>query len=61
MPLLHELARVTYAKEEIVGEYDEGAQLWSTYAAISSLNELPPSSMSGASTTSAGNEDDTGT
>jgi hypothetical protein len=61
MSLLLNVSRIEYEKEQIPGRYDAKAQMWSTYAGVSRLSELPREFRSGNSTTSAGSEDDTGT
>jgi hypothetical protein len=61
MSLLIQLSSIVYDREEVVGAYDDQAQMWSTYANISSLAQLPVGARTGDSSTSAGSEDDTKT
>ena len=57
MALLLQISGVSHEQDDVVGEYDDNAQMWSTYANLSSVRDLPADLLIGATSTSAGGKD----
>ena len=56
MSLLLQISGVSHAQYDIVGEYDENAQTWSTYADLSSARELPAAILTPSATSNGGRD-----
>jgi hypothetical protein len=56
MSLLLQISGSLHKHEDTLGEYDDNAQMWSTYADLSSARELPAAILTPSSTSNEGRD-----